>query len=109
MVDLISPAPPVNTETEITRVSANFRVGFDARWYNNSGVGTYVAELLKAMLPLRKDIVLVVYEDLKNPIPGLDQEPIERIPVTAGKYSLAGQFELRRRLRQDRFRMKLMI
>src|SRR4051812_18989591 len=98
MVDLISPTPAVNTEAEITRVSAGFRVGFDARWYNDSGVGTYVAELLKAMLRLQNGFSLVVYENPQNPISSLGHELIERIPVTAGKYSLMGQFELRRRL-----------
>ena len=49
------------------------RVGFDARWYNDSGVGTYVAELLKALIALRgqreapsNDLELVVYEDPRS-------------------------------------------
>jgi glycosyltransferase involved in cell wall biosynthesis len=78
------------------------RVGFDARWYNDSGVGTYVAELLKAMAPLQRDFDLVIYEDPKNPVPGLDGQQVERIPLDAGKYSLNGQIELARRCKHDR-------
>src|SRR5258706_16337898 len=77
------------------------RVGFDARWYNDSGVGTYVAELLKAMAPQQRDFDLVVYEDPKNPIPGLDGQGVERIPVGAGKYSLLGQSHLAWRCKRD--------
>jgi glycosyltransferase involved in cell wall biosynthesis len=78
------------------------RVGFDGRWYNDSGVGTYVAELLNAMAPLQRDFDLVVYEEPKNPIPGLDGQSVERIPVGAGKYSLLGQTELAWRCNRDR-------
>ena len=85
------------------------RVGFDARWYNDSGVGTYVAELLKALIALRgqreapsNDLELVVYEDPRNPIPGLDEDSVERVTIAAGKYSPAAQFALRSRARRDR-------
>ncbi|MCU1309721.1 MAG: hypothetical protein JWO20_846 [Candidatus Angelobacter sp.] len=77
------------------------RVGFDARWYNDSGVGTYVAELLRAMVPLQRDFDLVVYEDPKNPVPGLDSQSVERIPVSAAKYSVLGQTELAWRCKRD--------
>jgi glycosyltransferase involved in cell wall biosynthesis len=78
------------------------RVGFDARWYNDSGVGTYVAGLLRAMALAQRDFELVVYSDPRNPIPGLDALPASIIPVNARKYSVAEQFELRRRAREDR-------
>ena len=85
------------------------RVGFDARWYNDSGVGTYVAELLKALVPLQSrgtaqqsGLELAVYEDPGNPVPGLPDNTVERIPVLAGKYSLAGQLAVKRRCPKDR-------
>ncbi|MCU1307858.1 MAG: hypothetical protein JWN45_2553 [Acidobacteriaceae bacterium] len=77
------------------------RVGFDARWYNDSGVGTYVSELLKAMAPLQRTFDLVVYEDPKNPLPDLDRQSIERIPIGAGKYSVLGQTELAWRCKRE--------
>lgn len=88
------------------------RVGFDARWYNDSGVGTYVAELLKALVPLQfdndsiqaglNDFELIVYEHAKNPVPGLSKDNVKRIVLSTGKYSPASQIELKRRCRQDR-------
>jgi glycosyltransferase involved in cell wall biosynthesis len=78
------------------------RVGFDARWYNDSGVGTYVAELVNALVPLQQYFHLILYEDPSNPLPGLDGRPVERIPIRAAKYSLLGQMELMRRCKQDR-------
>ncbi len=77
------------------------RVGFDARWYNDSGVGIYVAELLRALAPLR-DCELVVYEDPGNLVPGLDGLPLERVPVVARKYSLSGMLAMGTRCREDR-------
>ena len=82
------------------------RIGFDARWYNDSGVGTYVAELLNALVSLQShssspDFELVVYENPKNPIPGLPENSVARVPLSAGKYSLAGQMELKRRCEHD--------
>ncbi|HYL92817.1 MAG TPA: glycosyltransferase, partial [Alphaproteobacteria bacterium] len=74
-------------------------VGFDARWYNRSGVGTYVAELLNALAPLQGDFRLLVYESPGNPVPGLAN--VERIPLAAGKYSPLGQIALWRRSRKD--------
>jgi glycosyltransferase involved in cell wall biosynthesis len=71
------------------------RVGFDARWYNQSGVGTYIAELLKAFAEIPKAFELVVYEDPENPVPVLNGSRISRVPMRSSKYSLAGQFELR--------------
>jgi glycosyltransferase involved in cell wall biosynthesis len=77
------------------------RVGFDARWYNDSGVGTYVAELLRAMAKQQDDVQLVVYEDPRNPVPLLPAS-VERIPFSAAKYSIKGQIQLARRRRVDR-------
>src|SRR5258708_632411 len=78
------------------------RVGFDARWYNDSGVGSYVSGLLGELTCMPSGVDLVVYEDPKNPVPGLDDARCERITVRSGKYSLAGRMEMRRRCRQDR-------
>jgi glycosyltransferase involved in cell wall biosynthesis len=78
------------------------RVGFDARWYNDSGVGTYVAGLLRAMAAADREFELLVYEHPQNPVPGLDNLPITRVPVQAPKYSIAEQRELRARARTDR-------
>jgi glycosyltransferase involved in cell wall biosynthesis len=76
-------------------VSGLLRVGFDARWYNGSGVGTYVAEMLRALTGLREELEFVIYEDRKNPVPARLGERVVRVPVRSSKYSLAGQFELR--------------
>jgi hypothetical protein len=78
------------------------RVGFDARWYNDSGVGTYVSELLKAMAQLQHDFELLVYEDPENQAPGVKDLPVQRITLRYGKYSVSGQFELARRQKKDR-------
>lgn len=99
------------------------RIGFDGRWYNDSGVGTYVAELLQALACLQsrstsgqKPFELFVYEDPKNPLPQLPPNPlgppraafarhgmgVTRIPLSSGKYSLAAQLELRKCCQRDR-------
>jgi glycosyltransferase involved in cell wall biosynthesis len=80
------------------------RVGFDARWYNDSGVGTYVAELLKA-LAAQNDIALAVYENPGNPVPSLDDLPIARMAVRSERYSLSAQWEFRRRAREDKLHL----
>jgi glycosyltransferase involved in cell wall biosynthesis len=80
------------------------RVGFDARWYNESGVGVYVAELLGAMATIahEKSLELIAYEDPLNPVPDLAAQAVTRIRVKAPKYSLASQLEFRFRSQQDR-------
>jgi glycosyltransferase involved in cell wall biosynthesis len=78
------------------------RVGFDARWYNDSGVGAYVAGLLRGVGAAKREFDLLVYEDPQNRVPGLDGLPIVRVPVHAPKYSIAEQWELGRRARRDR-------
>lgn len=79
------------------------QIGFDARWYNDSGVGTYVAELLKAMLSLQSsNLELVIYEDPKNRVPALPEGAARRVALSAGKYSLTAQRELSYRCVEDR-------
>jgi glycosyltransferase involved in cell wall biosynthesis len=80
------------------------RVGFDARWYNDSGVGTYVVELLKSLVA-QNDLALVVYEDLGNPVPSLDDLRVTRVPVRSNRYSLAAQWEFRRRAAEDKLHL----
>jgi glycosyltransferase involved in cell wall biosynthesis len=78
------------------------RVGFDARWYNDSGVGTYVAELLKALVPLQGNgFELVIYENAGNPVPALPAN-VERINVRSARYSPFSHLEFRQRAREDR-------
>lgn len=86
----------------MARASFFPRVGFDARWYNDSGVGTYVAELLRAMGSQPREFELVVYENPENPVPSLDQLSVTRIPVRSSRYSLSEQWEFRERVREDR-------
>jgi glycosyltransferase involved in cell wall biosynthesis len=82
-------------------VTKSIRVGFDARWYNDSGVGTYVSGLLTALCRPELGVDLVVYEDPENPVPGLDARQCERVAVWSGTYSLKGQIELSRRTKRD--------
>ncbi|HEY3768607.1 MAG TPA: glycosyltransferase family 1 protein [Candidatus Angelobacter sp.] len=76
------------------------RVGFDARWYNDSGVGSYVAGLVPALI--RGGCELVVYIDAKNPMPGLEAFATEIVPIRAGRYSLFASLEFQRRAKQDK-------
>jgi glycosyltransferase involved in cell wall biosynthesis len=76
------------------------RVGFDARWYNQSGVGSYIAGLLPALV--RAGCELVVYVDPANPVPGLDKFSLKTVPVFAGKYSPLATLDFRRREKQDK-------
>jgi len=78
------------------------RVGFDARWYNDSGVGTYVAELLKALVPLQSaEFELVIYEHAENPVHGLPANAVNRISIQSAKYSPFSHLELRQRAGKD--------
>jgi glycosyltransferase involved in cell wall biosynthesis len=70
------------------------RIGFDARWYNGSGVGTYVKELL-AGLSVLKEFELVVIEDPRKPLPGGMRQGTSVVPVRSSTFSLHSQFELR--------------
>ena len=76
------------------------RVGFDARWYNKSGVGSYVAGLLPALA--RAGCELVVYVDPSNPVPGLDKLELQIVSVRSGKYSPLSSLEFWRREKQDK-------
>ena len=76
------------------------RVGFDARWYNDSGVGTYVAGLLPALA--RAGCELVVYVDPKKPVPGLEALGVRTVSIQSSRYSPFSSFEFRRRIRQDK-------
>lgn len=78
------------------------RAGFDARWYNDSGVGTYVAGLLRAMAALPAEVEIVLYENPGNEVPDLQGAALRRVAVSAPKYSIAQGFELRRRVREDK-------
>jgi glycosyltransferase involved in cell wall biosynthesis len=75
------------------------RVGFDARWYNKSGVGSYIAGLLPALL--RAGCELVVYIDPRNPVPGLDKFSVQIVPVPSRKYSPLSSLEFRRLEKHD--------
>lgn len=76
------------------------RVGFDARWYNQSGVGSYIAGLLPALC--RAGCELVVYVDPRNPVPCLDKLSLQKVPVSTGKYSPLSSLELRRLEKRDK-------
>jgi alpha-1,3-rhamnosyl/mannosyltransferase len=76
------------------------RVGFDARWYNQSGVGSYIAGLLPALI--RAGCELVVYVDRANPVPGLDSLSVQTVPVSFGKYSPLATLEFRRFEKRDK-------
>src|SRR6185503_2446486 len=67
------------------------RVGFDARWYNDSGVGAYVRGLLGAMVQLEDELDLIVYENSRNPVPLPDCSKVQRVALRAKKYSVAEQ------------------
>ncbi len=85
----------------MSQLGKKLRVGFDARWNNDSGVGTYVTELLRAMA-MPKAVELVIYEDPDHRVPGVNACGVERVSLRAGKYSIAGQVELARRARRDK-------
>lgn len=76
------------------------RVGFDARWYNESGVGSYIAGLLPALV--RAGCELVVYVDRRNPVPGLDRLSVQTVPVSSGKYSPFATLEFQRLEKRDK-------
>jgi glycosyltransferase involved in cell wall biosynthesis len=76
------------------------RVGFDARWYNKSGVGNYIAGLLPALV--RAGCELVVYVDPSNPMPELDRLSLQTVPVSSRKYSPLATFEFRYREKRDK-------
>jgi glycosyltransferase involved in cell wall biosynthesis len=76
------------------------RVGFDARWYNQSGVGSYIAGLLPALV--HAGCELVVYVDPRNPVPGVDRLSLQTVAISSGKYSPLATREFRRREELDK-------
>jgi glycosyltransferase involved in cell wall biosynthesis len=76
------------------------RVGFDARWYNKSGVGSYITGLLPALV--RAGCELVVYIDPRNPVAALDKLFVQTVPVSSGKYSPLASLEFRRLAERDK-------
>jgi glycosyltransferase involved in cell wall biosynthesis len=85
-------------EEPLTRL----RIGFDGRWYNRTGVGNYVSELLQAVGALDEDIEVIAYEDERNPLDQVASNKIRKVPLRARKYSVAEQFELADRCRADK-------
>ncbi|MGA2847830.1 MAG: glycosyltransferase family 1 protein [Terracidiphilus sp.] len=78
------------------------RIGFDARWYNKSGVGTYVSDLLQCLGSVDDDgFEIIAYEPPDNPVP-VNSPKIHKRPITGGKYSPRGQIELAWLCRRDR-------
>lgn len=80
------------------------RVGFDARWHNGSGVGTYVRELLTALATAAPawGVDLVAYHgpeapDFLRSLPG-----VRTRPLLAPKYSPQEQLALAAAARRDR-------
>lgn len=70
------------------------RIGFDARWFNTSGVGTYVSNLLECLSGLDDEgFEMIVYEHANNPVP-LESVRIKKRIVRSAKYSFSEQWEL---------------
>jgi glycosyltransferase involved in cell wall biosynthesis len=78
------------------------RVGFDARWHGDSGVGNYVSDLVRAMSSLDGNMEIILYEDPDNRMDHAEVGRISSIPIRSRKYSLWEQFELAHRCRVDR-------
>jgi glycosyltransferase involved in cell wall biosynthesis len=72
------------------------RIGIDGRWYNDSGVGKYTAELIAALDCLERDQELIVFESPANPVPLKNPKKVLKVPVESRKYSVAEQFSLPR-------------
>lgn len=78
------------------------RIGFDARWFNTSGVGRYVLSLLDALSKVADDdFHIFVYEHPSNPVP-VEGPRLTKRAIRAAKYSLSEQIELPRCCIQDR-------
>jgi glycosyltransferase involved in cell wall biosynthesis len=76
------------------------RIGFDATWYNESGVGTYIAGLLKALAQHGEDIELIVFEDRARPVRDIEHLDVARVPMRSSKFSLGEQLEFREHCKQ---------
>jgi glycosyltransferase involved in cell wall biosynthesis len=77
------------------------KVGFDGRWYDDSGVGNYVSGLLQAIGALKNEIEIILYEDPRNPLEHVKGDRVRKVPVHAKRYSVQEQFELAYRCRAD--------
>jgi glycosyltransferase involved in cell wall biosynthesis len=78
------------------------RIGFDARWLNSSGVGTYVYNLLDCFGGLEDDdFEIIVYEHPSNPVP-VDNPRLKKQIVKAAKYTAMEQAELPLRCLRDK-------
>jgi len=78
------------------------RIGFDARWYNNSGIGTYVGNLLECLGAIESnDFEIILYEHADNPVP-VDNPKFRKRIVRAARYSPQEQIELAAACRRDR-------
>jgi glycosyltransferase involved in cell wall biosynthesis len=77
------------------------RVGFDARWLGDSGVGNYVFGLVQALAAINDGLEIILYEDPKNPIEQLHGQHIRKVQIKAARYSIQEQFELAHRCKAD--------
>ena len=76
------------------------RIGFDATWYNGSGMGTYIAGLLAAMSEYGDEVRLFVFEDPERRVPGIDDSTFTRVSMRSSKFTVAEQFEFRAHCKQ---------
>ena len=80
--------------------TGDVRIGFDARWSNQSGVGSFTLGLLNALAARQGSYHLLLFEHPGNPVPV--ESDVERVSLHAGRYTPAGQFELSRQLAKHR-------
>ena len=71
------------------------RLGFDATWYNGSGVGTYITGLLGALAEYQDELEIFVFENPSLPLPEMDDSGLTRVRVRSKKFTPAEQFEFR--------------
>jgi glycosyltransferase involved in cell wall biosynthesis len=81
------------TNSRTDSVEEKLRIGFDARWYNTSGVGRYVAELMQAFAEIEDGLELIVFENPENPVPACSN--VRKVAVRSSRFSLSAQFEFR--------------
>ena len=79
---------------------ARMRIGFDATWYNGSGVGTYIAGLLGALSEYQDELDIVVFENPAAPLRGIEDSCLTLVSMRSSKFTLAEQFECRAHCRQ---------
>jgi glycosyltransferase involved in cell wall biosynthesis len=70
------------------------RIGLDARWYNDSGVGTYILGLVRAFASIDGDHEIVAFENPEHPVPVTETPRLRKVIARAGRYSIREQFEL---------------